>query len=74
MTLSNSVGVIDAGYRGEWQARFLVATHVGSPRTYKAGDRIGQIQFQRVPEVRFEQVDSLNDSPRGAGSFGSSGK
>lgn len=40
---------------------------------YKVGDRIAQIQFQRVPEVRFEVVDEMNDSTRSAGGFGSTG-
>lgn len=73
MVLSNGVGVIDAGYRGEWQAFFLVETQVSSPRIYQLGDRIGQIQFERVAEIQFEEVDELPDSTRGGGGFGSTG-
>ena len=40
---------------------------------YKVGDRIAQIQFQRVPEVQFEVVEELNDSTRATGGFGSTG-
>jgi dUTP pyrophosphatase len=43
------------------------------PKLYRVGDRIAQIQFQRVPEVRFEVVDELNDSTRATGGFGSTG-
>lgn len=44
------------------------------PRLYEVGDKIAQVQFQRVPEVRLEQVDELASSARGKGGFGSTGK
>ncbi|UOR07203.1 hypothetical protein MUN82_08910 [Hymenobacter aerilatus] len=91
LALCNSVGVIDAGYRGEWKARFRkTAKEVDVPvrgmvdfpvykkelsidhsNIYPKFERIGQIQFQRVPTVTFEQVETLEQSERGAGGFGS---
>lgn len=85
LVLCNGVGVIDASYRGEWSARFKPVQYLDGEslhkksinpyhlRLYERGDRIGQIQFQRVPEVRFEVVDELSDTERGAGGFGSTG-
>ena len=83
LVLTNGVGVIDSAYRGEWGARFKLLDYVvatneeageeSSPRLYNVGDRIAQIQFQRVPEVRFEVVEELNDSTRATGGFGSTG-
>lgn len=72
--LRNSVGVVDAGYRGEWKVCFALGVNCrDSPcfSTYNIGDRVAQIQFQRVPTVAFEVVDSLPDTQRGAGGFGS---
>lgn len=46
----------------------------GYAKLYEIGDRIGQIQFQRVPEVRFEVVNELRESARSSGGFGSTGK
>ncbi|GAA4392116.1 hypothetical protein [Hymenobacter koreensis] len=54
--------------------RPLHAAYVGAPVIYEVGDKVGQISFQRVPEVTFEQVESLPETARGAGGFGSTGK
>lgn len=70
LALSNSVGVIDSGYRGEIKAKF----RKGGTRGYNVGDRIAQLIIIPYPEVVFEEVDELADSDRGIGGYGSSGK
>jgi len=67
----NSPGTIDSDYRGE-----VCVLLQSTKRTYeiKAGDRIAQLVFQRVPEVYFEAVKALEiDTARGVGGFGSTG-
>ena len=70
LTLSNSVGVIDSGYRGEIKAKF----RKGGTRGYGVGDRIAQLIILPYPEVVFEEVEELADSDRGTGGYGSSGR
>lgn len=69
---ANKVGVVDSDYRGEW----MVALHNHSDKeaTVEGGERIAQAVI--VPYVRadFEEADSLSDTDRGAGGFGSTGK
>lgn len=72
LTLANSVGVIDSGYRGEVMFKYR-ATRTGKSKTYKIGDRVGQIVFVKLPETEFEQVEQLDRTERGGGSFGSTG-
>jgi dUTP pyrophosphatase len=70
--LNNSFGVIDSDYRGEWMAIFTpIGYNVGFP--YQVGDRVAQIFFDKVEEVELLEVDSLEDSDRGTGGFGSTG-
>ena len=73
LTLSNSVGVIDAGYRGELQATFNKLNGLDS-LAYKVGDRVAQIVIVPHPIVQFVEVDELSESKRGEGGFGSTGK
>ena len=73
LTLSNSVGVIDAGYRGELQATFNKLNGFESV-AYKVGDRVAQIVIVPHPIVQFVEVDELSESKRGDGGFGSTGK
>lgn len=69
---ANGVGVVDACYRGIW----VVALHNDTEieQTINPGDRIAQAMILPVLEVELEEVESLNDTDRGAGGFGSSGK
>jgi dUTP pyrophosphatase len=71
LRLSNSVGLIDSGYRGEIMA--LYDNISDSPYTINAGDRIAQLLV--MPNYRFQAkvVDVLTESDRGEGGFGSSG-
>jgi|TARA_B100001094_G_scaffold252945_1_gene251153 dUTP pyrophosphatase len=66
-------GVIDSGYRGEVQVCLLNTSNEDWVEINE-GDRIAQILFQEVPEFQLQQVDVLQNSGRGAGGFGSSGK
>ncbi len=71
ITLLNSPGTIDAGYRGEVGA---ILFNAGSEEFVIArGDRIAQMVVQALPEVRLVEVEQLADSTRGAGGFGSTG-
>ena len=71
LRLSNSVGLIDSGYRGELGV--LYDNTSDEPYTVNAGDRIAQLLV--MPSYRFQAkvVDILADSDRGEGGFGSSG-
>jgi len=73
LTLSNSVGVIDSGYRGELQATFNKTNGLDSI-SYKVGERVCQIIIIPHPSIELEEADELSDSERGEGGFGSSGK
>jgi dUTP pyrophosphatase len=74
LTLSNSVGVIDSGYRGELQATFNKTQAVDRyPEYYKVGDRIAQIMIIPFLFSKFEETDELSDTERGDGGFGSTG-
>jgi dUTP pyrophosphatase len=72
LTLTNSAGVIDSGYRGEVMAKFKVTTDV-IPAVYKEGERFAQLLILPVPAVTFEEAFELSDSDRGEGGYGSTG-
>lgn len=75
LVLSNCVGVIDAGYRGEVMAKFKpLYRRLVVPSLYEVGERICQIVFVQLPGVQFVESDVLGESERGAGGYGSSGK
>ena len=75
LQLSNSVGVIDSGYRGELQATFnkIITTIENQRNDYKVGDRVAQIMIIPHPPIQLIEVDELPDSERGEGGFGSTG-
>jgi dUTP pyrophosphatase len=70
--LSNSVGVIDSGYRGEIQATF-VKTMGRKSAVYSSGERAAQIIILPFPSIEFEEVEELSETERGHGGFGSTG-
>lgn len=72
LSLTNCVGVIDSGYRGEIQATFK-KTHKGEKK-YNVGDRAAQIMLLAYPKIDFIETDVLNETDRGDGGFGSTGK
>ena len=71
--LSNSVGVIDSGYRGEVQATFKKIQGIALDN-YKVGDRIFQLMVIPHPTIQFIEVNELSNTERGEGGFGSTGK
>lgn len=70
--ISNSPGQIDSDYRGEWMIIFT-STRENVMFPYNVGERVAQIFFEKVEPAEFIEVDSLNDSSRGEGGFGSTG-
>lgn len=73
LLLSNSVGVLDSGYRGEVTFKFKNLEDEWSEE-YNIGDRIGQIIILPYPQVNFIEAEELSETERGDGGYGSSGK
>lgn len=84
--LSNSVGVLDSGFRGEVSLKFKPSLSVSNSRdnkgisftnyyakAYEVGERIGQLIIMPYPQIEFEEVQELSDTERGEGGFGSTG-
>ena len=72
LILSNCVGVIDSGYRGELQATFKKTNGLDSIK-YKVGDRGAQIIILPYPTIYMTEVPELSNTERGDGGFGSTG-
>ena len=72
LTCLNTPGTIDADYRGE--VKVILINLSNDVQTIHNGDRIAQVVFQVVEKVAFKQVDQLNETDRGAGGFGHTGK
>ncbi len=70
-TLTNCVGVIDSGYRGEIMMKYTLSPY---GKEYDIGDRIGQLIIMPYPKVVFEQVEELTETERGFGGYGSTGR
>jgi dUTP pyrophosphatase len=72
LTVLNSPGTIDSDYRGELK---VILVNLGSaPCSVKDGDRIAQLVFAPVVQVALEAADHLNETSRGIGGFGSTGR
>lgn len=71
--LTNHVGVIDSGYRGEVIATFKNRTANDNRPPYKVGDRICQIIIVPYPTIEFVEVDELSETERGTDGHGSTG-
>ena len=72
LTLPNCVGVIDSDYRGEIRVGLI---NLGAePYTITPGERVAQLCIAPVWQAAFVQADALNDTARGAGGFGSTGR
>ena len=72
LILSNCVGVIDSGYRGELQATFKKTQGLDSIK-YKVGERGAQIIILPYPTIYMAEVPELSNTERGTGGFGSTG-
>jgi dUTP pyrophosphatase len=72
VSLVNTPGLVDAGYRGE--VKVLLVNHdPGATVTLRRGERIAQLVVQRIERAELVEVDELPPSERGAGGFGSTG-
>ena len=72
LSLTNCVGVIDSGYRGEIQATFRKHSGLDSI-SYKVGDRGAQIVILPYPQVTMVESSEISNTERGEGGFGSTG-
>lgn len=79
--LTNHVGVVDSGYRGEIMFKFKNRNESISTRwlaekgsAYRVGERVGQIVILPYPSIEFELTDELSSSERGENGYGSTGK
>jgi dUTP pyrophosphatase len=72
VTLLNTPGLVDAGYRDELRV-LLVNLDRADPFEVRRGDRIAQLVIQRVETVEWSVVEDLDGSARGLGGFGSTG-
>ena len=73
ITCLNTPGLIDSGYRDELKV-LLINTDPSEPYEVHRGDRIAQLVIQKVEEVAWEESDELDDTERGLGGFGHSGR
>lgn len=72
LTVLNSPGTIDADYRGE--VKVLLVNLSSEPFIIKNGERIAQMVVAKYERVEWSEVETLNDTVRGAGGFGHTGK
>lgn len=70
--LPNSPGTIDSDYRGE--IKVLIGNWGQHPCTLEAGERIAQLVFAPIARAVWQEVDQLDETTRGAGGFGSTGR
>jgi dUTP pyrophosphatase len=76
LILTNSVGVIDSGYRGEIELRYKLVANGVTPSivgTYNIGDRVGQLIIIPYPSIEFQEVTELSTTERNTGGYGSTG-
>ena len=72
LSIVNTPGTVDAGYRGE--VKVLLINHdLFEAIDLRRGDRVAQLVFQRVERAAFDEVEVLPDSARGDGGYGSTG-
>lgn len=71
LTCLNTPGTIDSDYRGEIK---VILVNLGKePQTIHSGDRIAQMVFQQVQQIKWTEAETLSESARGAGGFGHTG-
>jgi dUTP pyrophosphatase len=73
VTCLNTPGLIDSDYRGELKV-LLINTDPTEPFRIERGERIAQLVIQAVEHVEFVEVDALEDTERGEGGFGHTGR
>ena len=72
ISIVNAPGTVDADYRGE--IRVILVNLSNEPFTIEPGERIAQMVVARHEQVEWESVETLTESERGSGGFGSTGK
>lgn len=72
LMLSNSIGVIDSGYRNEVKVRFKLKEE--GDKIYNVGDRVCQFILYKYPEINFIEVEDLDLTSDRKGGYGSTGK
>lgn len=72
ITCLNTPGTIDADYRGE--IKVILINLSAEPQTIQHGDRIAQMVLQKVEKIEWLPVEAINETVRGAGGFGHTGK
>ena len=72
LTCLNTPGTIDSDYRGE--LKVILINLSKEPQVLHSGDRIAQMVIQKVEQVQLEEVEVINETQRGHGGFGHSGK
>ncbi len=72
ITCLNSPGTVDSDYRGE--LKVILINLSNEPQIINNGDRIAQLVFQKVEKAGLIQVDEINETKRGDGGFGHTGK
>jgi dUTP pyrophosphatase len=72
LTVLNSPGTVDADYRGE--IKVLLVNLSKEPFTIEDGERIAQMIIAKYEQISWNLVESLSDTKRGAGGYGSTGK
>ena len=73
VSMVNTPGTVDAGFRGELQI-ILINHDLHEAITFKRGDRVAQLIIQKVEKAQFIEVSQLPGSGRGTGGFGSTGR
>jgi dUTP pyrophosphatase len=74
LSMSNCVGVIDSGYRGEIMVTFNILNLHTVENSYQVGDRIAQLVIMPVPLAQYVEVAELSETSRGEGGHGSTGR
>lgn len=72
--MTNHVGVVDSGYRGEVMITFKSRDRNFVTKPYEVGDRIAQAIIIPYPEIEYEEADELSETERGTGGHGSTGR
>jgi dUTP pyrophosphatase len=73
LSMANSVGVIDSGYRGEIMVTFNFNSRTPDNTIYQVSDRIAQLVIMPVPLAQYVEVDELSETERGQDGHGSTG-
>jgi dUTP pyrophosphatase len=73
LSMSNCVGVIDSGYRGEIMVTFNILNLHTVENSYQVGDRIAQLVILPVPLAQYVEVNELSETQRGTDGHGSTG-